>query len=85
MIRFGTESGSVYEVDDSEDDWRVRRSTFAHDLRGDGEWIDLLERPTIEAGYSVVFVLEILSPAQFEGAECTMRRTSPVTWTEVGA
>lgn len=79
MIEFDTVSGSTYWVDDSASPWRVCRTISTHDLRADGDWVDLLEEPTIEVGRPVLLLMPVLDPPQFEGAEVTSRLTSDVT------
>lgn len=84
MIRFFTESGSTYEIDDRDDSaWTVRRVLATHELRGDGDWFVLLNKPHVAVGRSVPLIMPVLNPPQFEGAKVTSRVTSPVTRVEV--
>lgn len=74
-MRFGTESGTVYEVLGE----RVCRAVAgdAEAMRRDGEWLDLLMAPHVVVGQPASFILEPLG----EG-DVTMRQTSQVTWVE---
>lgn len=76
MIRFKTETGSTYEVDN--DNLMMRRLTPTHELRRDGEWIKLLEPlPMPVLGREAVFALEPLGDPKI--TDVTFRRTSYVT------
>lgn len=67
-----TETGSVYEFND--DLTKVRRVQYTHDLRRDGEWLELRGLTMPHIGASMVLELEPLG----EG-DVTYRRTSWVT------
>lgn len=70
MVTVETFTGSVYEIDG----FRVRRVQSTHQLRRDGEWVDLLAAPHVEVGQGMVFMLEPLGMG-----DVTVRRTSQVT------
>jgi hypothetical protein len=79
MIKVHTETGSVYEMDMP--NLRMRRALHtekSNDLRMDGEWIQMLQWPDIEQGYSMRIPLAPLA----EGYDVTFRTTSPVTQIE---
>lgn len=66
-----TETGSVYEIDLN--DWYIRRIEYSHDLRRDGEWLRMLNKPNMRVGEPVLMVLEPLGHGNV-----TYRTTSPV-------
>ena len=73
-MRFGTHSGTVYEVEAG----RIRRiPRDDNKMRRDGEWVALLTTPYIRVGAPAALLLAPLG----EG-EATFRTTSEVTWTE---
>ena len=76
-----TESGSTYQVDGD----RIRRVSESDEMRGDNEWLQLLNTPTIRVGSFMILQLEPLSRfgaddygIQFN-AVATTRITTPVT------
>ena len=81
-MKFLTESGSIYEIDEG----CIRRIpvNVGHLKRADGEWIRLMETPKIEVGECAFLVLENLSEygeddyGNLVKSEATWRRTSPV-------
>lgn len=79
MISFETITGSTYLIDDSGEPWRVCRAASTHDLRQDGAWHELVNKPSIDLGFSVTLVMPVLDPPLLEGAEVTARMTSQVT------
>lgn len=79
MIEFDTVSGSTYWIDDSARPWRACRVVSTHDLRADGEWVEMLNHPMVEVGRPVMLLMPVLDPPQFEGARVTQRLTSDVT------
>lgn len=68
--RIVTESGAVYHLDGD----RIMREGTVTELRRDGEWLTLMEPPTIKVGEPMVLDLEPLSPE----AVMTRRVTTPV-------
>lgn len=68
-MKVTTESGSVYEIRDE----KVRR-VGTHDLRRDGDWLQLFNNPHIEIGESMLLMLEPLGNWPY-----TPRLTSRVT------
>jgi hypothetical protein len=73
MITVETESGSVYVFKD--DLSAVQRVESTHELRGDGDWLELEAVPHITVGAPMFLALEPLS----DEAVVTYRTTSPVT------
>ena len=76
-----TKSGSAYQIDGD----KIRRVNDGAEKRGDNEWLQLLNTPTITIGASMILQLEPL--ARF-GADdygiqfasfATTRITTPVT------
>jgi hypothetical protein len=57
MVRFRTETGSVYDVD--VDNKRVRRVEFTHELRKDGEWRPLHSISRINIGEPVRMLIDV--------------------------
>jgi hypothetical protein len=77
MIKFGTETGSVYLYDaDKGTLARVLVGDKADPLRRDGDTLKVLQPATIRLGHPAVFVLEPLAI----DAKNTIRTTSHVTW-----
>ena len=77
MKRVVTETGSVYEFD--MENLKMRRADHtkkSEDLRGDGEWIQMLIEPGIELGRTMIIALAPLG--DHETTDCTMRYTSGV-------
>lgn len=77
-MRFWTESGSEYEIREG----RVRRVNADTDKRGDGQWLDLLNKPTISVGDHAVLFVESLSD---RGPDDYGRKLGPIpdetSWT----
>lgn len=90
-MRFGTRSGSAYEIRTDEDGGRsVRRLNHSAEKRADGEWVRLYNHWDIRVGESAVLMMESLSeygeddygtPPDRSGGYTT-RTTSTVTWIE---
>lgn len=81
---FHTKTGSTYEIADG----KVRRVNPDASRRADGEWVGLLNDPSVEVGASVLLVLEPLSgygpdDYGFHDGAFTTRRTSHVTSIEL--
>ena len=73
-MKFKTETGSEYEINDG----LIRRVNDSSELRADGVWVRLYGRSNIEVGYPVELVLESLAPPG-TGSTITRRTTSYVT------
>ena len=73
-MKFKTETGSEYEINDG----LIRRVNDSSELRADGVWVRLYGRSSIEVGFPVRLVLESLAP-QDSGSAITYRTTSYVT------
>lgn len=87
-MRFTTESGSQYELD--EDQKHIRRVNVDHGKRGDGDWLRLYNHTEIEVGVRVLMSLESLAhagPDDFrtrpeDASAITTRLTTVVTEVE---
>lgn len=84
-MKFTTESGTVYEIDEAEQKIRRVSKRRGNDKRGDGEWLRLLTTPSIELGHRALLVMEPLNslgpddaPWDGEEADCTVRLTTPI-------
>lgn len=71
-MRVTTATGSVYVIDNEA--LTVARVSHVHDLRRDGQTLDLLVPVAPQVGERMTMVMEPLSPA----ADVTVRSTSPV-------
>lgn len=84
-IRFTTLSGSTYEISGD----RVRRVNPGYEKRADGDWVQLINIPTVTVGAAAVLVLDSLGPygpddhGSIGPAEATTRVTSIVQTVEV--
>lgn len=72
-MRFGTESGTVYEVSGV----KIRRVVAgdSETMRRDGEWLNLIAPPRVEVGKPAILLLEPLGHG-----DATLRTTTNVTW-----
>lgn len=86
MIRFETESGSVYEIRRTPWDYsEVRRVNTGAEKRADGEWVRLISFSTLEVGYPLLLEMENLGKygpddeGNRHGSFVTHRTTTVVT------